>query len=490
MQFTTIRGKVYIDNSGVLTEIPVILTELGPLIPLVDYLVEKAHVRSQAWMNNLVYVVGLLLDYMTANHDCFDSTKDLFSTFVKRLYTGTVGLDGFDSSGLYWNGHSDVRVNKLVGQLSEFSDWMAERNGTKPLNPWRQATRSEEMLAWAAWHHRHDRAFLGHTWDREKDSLDMTRARNAILKKTPVIDHEKVKYFSEDHIHDLLFKGFIVPGKQNSPRLEERLNLRDILITLLLQYGGLRMSEPFHLFVHDVCPDPLNPERAWVRIFHPSLGASPSDLLDLKGKPTRCNRETYLRKKFGMRPRTEYATSDQLHAGWKENALDSEKYYMNVHWFPQWAGEQFKKLWILYMTQRAQIECDHPFAFVTLEGKPYGIDSYKRAHRRAVKRIGLEPAKALGTTPHAHRHAYAQQLTKSKVDPIIRKKAFHHKSLESQSVYTEPSREDLINELEAAVQREKDGVGVPPPDLLRYGFKDVDPLGLLSGKNPKLLRRK
>jgi hypothetical protein len=38
---------------------------------------------------------------------------------------------------------------------------------------------------------------------------------------------------------DLLFKGFIVPGKQKSPRIEERLNLRDILITMLLHYGGL-----------------------------------------------------------------------------------------------------------------------------------------------------------------------------------------------------------------------------------------------------------
>ena len=54
MHFTTIRGKVYIDNSGAVTEIPVILTEFGPVIPLVDYLVEKAHVRSQAWMNRLV----------------------------------------------------------------------------------------------------------------------------------------------------------------------------------------------------------------------------------------------------------------------------------------------------------------------------------------------------------------------------------------------------------------------------------------------------
>ena len=168
--------------------------------------------------------------------------------------------------------------------------------------------------------------------------------------------------------------------------------------------------------------------------------------------------------------------------------LDSKGYYMDVNWFPQWAGDLFRKLWVFYMAQRAQIECDHPFAFVTLTGKPYGIDSYKRAHRRAVERIDLKPAKALGTTPHGHRHAYGQRLTDAGVDPIILKKAFHHKSLESQAVYTEPSRAQLIKAFEVANQREKDGTPLPPPDFLSYGFKDVDPLGLMSGLNPKLPR--
>ena len=63
-----------------------------------------------------------------------------------------------------------------------------------------------------------------------------------------------------------------VPGKQSSPRLEERLNLRDILITMLMNFGGLRVSEPFHLFVHDVLPDPYHPDRAYVRVFLPEEG--------------------------------------------------------------------------------------------------------------------------------------------------------------------------------------------------------------------------
>lgn len=490
MDHTTVRAKIHRDNTGVVTEIPVIMTEHGPLEPLVDYLLDKANRRSQSWMNKLIQAVGLLLDYMAANHDCFDDPKELFATFSQRLYTGTVGLDGIDASGLYWKGIGNSRsVKLLTGPLSEFSDWMAEKKGAKPLNPWRQATQSEEMLAWFAWHQKRKRSFLGHNWDHDKASLAMSRARNTLLKQTPVIDHDEVKFFLEEHIHDLLFKGFIVPGMQNNPRLEKRLNLRDILITLLMHYGGLRMSEPFHLYVHDVSPDPMHLERALVRCFHPSMGTAPHDWHDAKGKPIRCNREAYLRGKYGMRPRYEYASTDQLHAGWKDSALDNKGHYMEVYWYPTWAGELFMKLWVLYMARRAQLKCVHPFAFVTLEGKPYAIDSFARAHRRAVERIGLKPAKSLGTTPHGHRHAYGQRLADAGIDPLIIMKAMHHKSLESQIVYTEPGRTKLKRALEDATQRKKGDVVLSPPDFLEYGFKDVDPLGLLSGPNPKLKRK-
>jgi len=488
MEHTTVRASVYRDNTGAVTEVPIILTEVGPLQPLVDYLLERAHSRSFSWMQKMTQGVGLLLDYIEANHDCFDDAKELFQTFVQRLYSGTVGEDGIDPSGLYWQGMSQALVRQLTNQLSEFSDWMADRQGTRPLNPWREATHYEEMLNWAAWHQKHDRAFLAHTWDKEGASASVKRARSALLKRNPVIDHDGVKHFHESRIQDLLFKGFIAPGKQKSPRVEERLNLRDVLITMLMHYGGLRMSEPFHLYVHDVQPDPFHPERAYVRVFHPDMGLAPTDWPDAKGRLDKCNRAAYLRGKYGLRPRNTYYSTDQLHAGWKGNALDSKAYFIDVHWFPQWSGEVFMKLWIFYMAQRAQKECDHPFAFVTEDGKPYAIDSFERAHRRAVERIGLTPAKGLGTTPHAHRHAYGQRLTNAEIDPILRKKALHHSSLESQVVYTEPDRARLTHALDAATKRLNEGQSLPPPDFVSYGFTDIDPLGLLSGPNPKLRR--
>src|SRR5208282_6700760 len=106
MQHTTIRGKVHRDKTGVVTEIPVIVTEYGPLLPLVDYFLAHVQVRSAAWMTKTAQAVSLLIDYMAANHDCFNDPKDLFETFSQRLYTGTVGNDGIDLSGLYWQGRN------------------------------------------------------------------------------------------------------------------------------------------------------------------------------------------------------------------------------------------------------------------------------------------------------------------------------------------------------------------------------------------------
>lgn len=491
---TVLSYKVVRDNTGVHQEIPVILTEFGPLQPLIRYILKNWDNLSKSNTNKLVQAVGLLIDYTEANHEAFDNPQDLFGTFVQRLYSGTVGVDGSDPSGLYWNARTPQVVRVIVNHLSKFSDWLAGEQGAKPLNPWRHANRAEERLAWAAWHHCRNRSFLAHSMSIDVASLKVSQARSILLKKTPVIDHESVKYFPADRMHDLLFRGFIVPGKQNSPRIEERLNLRNILITMLLHYGGLRVSEPFHLFLHDVTHDDTDPGSALVRVFHPILGQAPADLLDAKGKPVRCNRDTYLRDKHGLQPRTEYKSTHTLHSGWKGNALDSKQHFMHVHWAPIWAGYLFWKLWVFYMAQRGQFNhADHPYAFVTLEGKPYSIDAYEDAHAAAVKRIGLLPAKALGTSPHGHRHAYGQRLEELRLDAKFLMKALHHKSLESQIVYTEPDRVKLNRAIAAAMTRaekSEDGTELAPPDFLDYGFKDVDPLSLLSGKNPKLFRKK
>lgn len=488
MEHVVVRASVYRDASGVTTEIPVLITEDGPLESLVTYLLDRAHARSFSWMQKLVQAVGLLLDYMTVNQDYYSEPKDLFKGFLQRLYSGTIGEDGKDPSGLYWLPKSDRVVNQLAGQLSAFSDWMASELGAKPLNPWREATTHEERLNWAAFHQKNNHAFLGHVWQRDKVSEAARCARDVLLKRNPRTSKETPKYFPDDRIFDLLCTGFARSRAKRGGRIDEQLNLRNVLITMLMHFGGLRLSEPFHLFVHDVLPNPLYPDIAMVRVYHPCDGLAPDDWFDARGKHIRCNREAYLRGKYGIRPRMQYFPSDQLHAGWKGNALDSDANFMHVHWFPSWSGKLFLKLWNVYLIERALHGCDHPFAFASESGGPYSLDSFQEAHGVAVRRIGLTPAKALGTTPHGHRHAFGHRLADSDIDPIIRKKALHHRSMESQAVYTEPAFDKVTELLNAATATLNRGESMPPPDMMTFGLSDMDGLNIFAATKSRKRR--
>lgn len=487
MDHTVIQAGVVRDEHGIDCSIPVILTDQGPLIPLIDYMLTTLNSRSHAWRSKLAQAVSLFIQYISANEECFATPHDAFATFVSRLANGTIDENGHDQSGLYWGTKDPAQANQLVQYLNDFSDWMARTYGTVQINSWRQATALEQLRAWARWSRKKDRAFLAHAMSRKKSAANVSLARSVGMANTPVFDREPVKHFPQDRMRDLLWSGFIVPGKQNRPRPEERLNIRDILIALLMRYGGLRISETLHLYVQDVVPDPFNSQKAYVRIFHPSLGKAPADWLDDKGRPIDCNRGAYLRGKYGILPRNA-KKGGAYYIGWKNLALDSERMFADVHWFPSMAGEVFQKLWVFYMMHRARLRCDHPFAFVTETGTPYGYDAFKVQFKTAVERIGLDHAKHLGTTPHGLRHAYGRDLANSGVDPLIRKKALHHKAISSQLVYTELDRQKISQLLADASAQMSEGTSKRTVGAFDMGFEDVDPMGLLSGPNPRLRR--
>lgn len=497
MDCIRIIAHVKRSNAGVMQEIPALLTDQGVLGPLLEYCVEHAHARSSSWMDFRIQGVELLLAYVTANLNCFEDHRQLFRAFVQQLYSGTIGKDGFDPSGLYWRARSTTSANRLIGAVTDFSDWMADRYGADPLNPLTSTSRYEEHLRWAAYLHRHARALLAHTWDKAAGKEQSRKTRAAITRTPSRAYANGVKFFPDERFLDLLFRGFVRPGQSHNPFIDQRLNLRDILIALLLHGGGLRICEPLHLYVHDVGIDPVikgptGRDVALVRLYHPVDGLAPDDWSEIGAEGKRINREAYLRGRYSMKPRNQYV-GRSMRAGWKTKKLDDAAgKYIQVQWFPTVFGEWFLDIWKLYLRQLREVPRAHPFAFVVLHGKdvgkPLSIDAYLASHQRAVRRIGLEPAKLNGTTVHGHRHAYGQRLVDADVDVLVRRNALHHTSLESQLPYTEPTAAKVSAVLEAAMSRLEQGEGqaaLNTADLLAYGFEDVDPLGLLSGLNPK-----
>ncbi len=468
MRHVKVKTKTFRDNTGMNIEIPTILIEQNgeviPLWQLHEYLINNKEM-SKSWRNKLIQAVGLLLDYIDANHNSFSNPKDFFESFADVIFSGTINEEGYDPSGLYWLPKRINTANALLFALTEFSDWLHKEYGAVQLNPWRDATKFEERLNWMALINKSHRCFLGHLDSASKMSEIAKKARNIKHRRTPSGDYGGAKTFPEDKIYDLLWKGFKKSDQKNKLGFLDQYNWRDIAITILIHGGGLRISEPFHIWVHDVMPDPFDPQLALVRVYHPSEGNAPKDFKMPDGRYL-TNREAYLRMNYGLFPRNKLEGIRR--AGWKNPKMsDTEQKYMQVHWFPRQWGYLFMQVWKMYMAQRIRnkIPDTHPFLFVSFDnknkGNMYTISSYRQSHARAVQKIGLTVGKMLGTTEHGHRHAYGQRVSNAKIDRQVIQAGMHHKSDESQDVYTEPTIDRVTKALANASEALNNGEQLP-----------------------------
>ncbi|MDO3521962.1 gamma-mobile-trio recombinase GmtY [Ralstonia pseudosolanacearum] len=441
--FVAVPCKVFTDSTGVYTEIPGLLTPVGLLEPLVDYCLSRSHDRSLAWMTKVLRSVRMFLEYAQANPTELD-TYQLFQNFAQRLYTGTFDLTtGLDPSWLCWVPLSPRDAEHIVTHLSDFFDWLGEmRPEAAKINPRYEGGALDRRTDEIAYQYRRCKAFLGHTWAANSSSVSSRHRMRG--SRSPKVEKGEPPAFPDDRFEELLFKGFCVAGRHD---------YRGMLITLLLHGAGFRESEPFHLYISDVFPDPLNARQARVHIHHPSYGAAPTDWRDAQGRSRKGNRAEYLAHEFGLAPRTKLMR--RQHAGWKGGMHDGA-YYKRAYWFLPEYGEWFLQIWHRYLEQVARVDRSHPFAFVNLGREPVGaaykLARYNKTHAAACERIGLKVGKAFGTTPHGHRHAYGRRLRNADVDPSLIRRFMHHSSVESQEVYTQSNTREALAALEAAAQ--------------------------------------
>ncbi len=482
MSSVKVRATIVEDNTGIKSQLPILLTEQGELSTVTDYLLKlEADGVSNSVMNRFLQAVSLLLDYMEANRGLFDDPKLLFQTFSKRLYTGTIGEDGLDQSGLYWVPSSTSNVNKHIHRLTAFTDWLANKHGTMPMNPLREATPHEQRLNYAAWYRKNQNDFLGHIEDKTVNKT--IRKARTIKGRTPLTKTEDDAIaFPEQHWESFYMNGI---GGASDPRVA----LRDKLILLLMHGGGLRESEALTLWVTDVFEDPYNPDSAIVRIYNEVDGKAPNDP-EVRSKNK--NRETYLKEKYARIPRQRMKGTARL--GWKCRMVDHKDNYIQVQWFPTDFGKVFMSLWKDYQKYRASIDSHHPYAFISFHhsafGNPYTINAFHDNYANGLKRIGLEPNKAEGQDPHGHRHNYGRRLERSGVPPLVIKRCMHHKNLSSQEPYTGKGQQEISDELtQATLQLANPESKVKALDwkaLVKHGFDGIDPQGYFTGEHPKL----
>ncbi|GEB71756.1 Phage integrase family protein [Pseudoalteromonas carrageenovora] len=481
MTTVKVRATLVEDNTGVKSQIPTLLTDEGEISSVTDYLLlMEVNGASNSSMLSLIRAISLLLDYMEANKYLFDNPTTLFQTFAKRLYTGSIGDDGLDPSGLYWMPTSTINVNKHINRLTAFTDWQANKIGKVSMNPLHDATSHEYRLNYASWFRKNQNDYLGHIEDK---AINRTIQKARHIKGRSVLTQLEgdATAFPEKYWEKLFKHGL---GGSTDPRVV----LRDKLVLLLIHGGGLRLSEALTLWITDVFEDPYNPDVAVVRVYNEVDGKAPYNWKCRSGTQSR---QAYLKENYVRIPRIKMKGTNYL--GWKSTVVDHKDNYLQVHWFPSDYGKVFMSLWTSYQKFRANVDCYHPYAFISFHhsslSSPYTINAFNHNYSVGLKRIGLRSNKSEGICPHGHRHNYGRRLERAGLSPLIIRRCMHHKSLESQIPYTAKSQMEISKELDRATYQLSNIESIVKPlnwnELVDDGFRDIDPEGYFTGKHPK-----
>lgn len=432
-----IYTETVVVHDKVRANIPTILlvVDSSPLESLLDFFREKCISLSSE--RTYAQATGKFIEWLSVRSDEFaDSSKRniLYTAFVHDLRFGTY-RDGEDLYELHWLPTSHQNMKRLTNALLEFSDWLNTRYGATMLNPiHNQASVTDQIIFWRKWNKQKSGSLLAHVKSRHKANYDSMLGRQFGLPRNRSTTSSEVKAFPVEHIDNLIWRGFINPGKNNDGRIWIKYNLRDILITLLCLYGGCRASEPLHLWVNDVFIDPDDENLALVLIHEPSDGLT--EYIDpLTKRVQKTTRADFLERFCGGKKPLTFETG-RRRSGWKGCLLTHRKQKaFQVFWIDKNAGRLFLTLWRLYIKHIRPVTPQKPWAFLTKDTQPLGVEGFSDSFQGAVRRIGLEPAKWTGTTCHGLRHRYGQWLNDLGLGDKEGQVAMHHVNAKSQEVY-------------------------------------------------------
>lgn len=443
-----------------------------PYWPLFDYFI--AHwTKSDAWQVCVARALGSLWDYCNAYVPHEDAGQPLYwrhieliRGFGQALVNGTI-RSSTDQLGLFWMAQPIQTAKRLVYAIENFVEWLAREAGRRNS---RTASKREmwiesRMIESVRSAKRQGFSLLGH--------LKPVEPRRPSIVAFPTLGRQDSTSisapisFPANKVEEVLWQGFQRPGVKGF----ERYDLRGMMIFLLQCFAGLREHEPFHLWVNDVCEDPLNPGRACVFLYHPSEGLAYLD--SLSGRPMRTSRKEKLEKEYGLPARTHGTGAYRI--GWKNSKVEAADHYAVLYWTDPTAAVLFLVLFRAYIVRRSHIMArrralgyrDHPFLFVSERedrnspdgskfiGAPASIESYESALERAVTSCNLPYGKSYGTTSHGPRHLYASTLRKLHVPGKTLQEGLRHRSPSSSNRYGIPSPHDINKEINKAMKENR-----------------------------------
>ncbi|MDF5024921.1 site-specific integrase [Vibrio parahaemolyticus] len=414
--------------------------------------------RSDTWMRDTARAVGLFYDYCTACNITSVNQRTQLRKFMFSLENGTIDTNEKDPTGLYWSPTGLTKAKRLIGSLSKFIYWVnQEESLSNGSTTFVAPTKNSEKLTLSLLKTAKkviSNSFMEHAKDPTLIAEKLLLARETFGyefeddPKAYINAQREVKSFPHELIAPLFEYGFVKNPLATKPF--EREDITAKMITLLLLFGGLRKSEPFHLWYNDVTP--LLEFKCQVTLYHPSVAKT--NLIGEKDK----TRKHYLKER-GLLPRHDKANPKSLKAGWKKLAVDKTSYHADVHWLHSSAEAIFSSLYPHYLAYRSKLMetyeelhgHDYPFLFVSIGedrntgesyvGAPYSISQFMKSYNKALDRLELHlgfkihRGREAATNPHSHRHCYVEALKEMGVNPKIIQKCLHQRTIKAQEAY-------------------------------------------------------
>ncbi|WP_132664703.1 hypothetical protein [Rhizobium sp. PP-CC-3G-465] len=414
--------------------------------------------------------LGLMVDYASAavknwTQDEVTGPKALHRVareFARALVNGTIQYEGsvpYDMMRLYWRPKGYRRSEALMRHLIRLFRHQHENGGNIALRDVFAASPVEEgsplafRLAVAAGV-RSRASLLAHLPKRKGDAPPANLL--GVFKKR-AHQGRTVFAFPAERVFPFLLQGFTNDAGETDETAQ--------LVAILLFIGGLRTSEPFHLFVSDVQFEGENP---WVFLHNPEDGR----VIDESGD--KITRARYL-ERFGLLPRNR--TGGRYQAGWKgvrDDDVGTPVYWLPIDGIQDLLSKTFRRYLLVtrprIMSRRSALDGDHPYLLVGSgrtagtgggrPGDPYTISAFSETWKTALKRTSarlndpkLVLARSLGTTKHGARHYYGRFLVTLGVKGEIIQTCMHHRSYTSHFVYTQLT----AREINAVLQKTANG---------------------------------
>lgn len=390
-----------------------------------------------------------------------EQIRSLIFEFGSAKLHGTIQPDGSDPLNLGWRPIMPKTLRNIVRNLQEFDTFQVAFFNAKQLNPVEVKFQSnfERYMEFKA-RSKYDpllHLFPSHSTERTAPVYQAKEHRRDSLKRRP----EKV--FPGDFIIDLV-------EKTEEPR--------DKMLLLLMGFGGLRRSEPLHLFHQDVVGRFKDTGAAWVVLADPIKGQTTWQ--DARGNACSGTRREFLVSQYrneqlpvghplrNLQPRCLYGRgSNQMHVGFKGMTFSGHDQNNFVHWLHEEAGVLFWKAYQEY-TQRhffgkPKHWPHHPFLFIRIDAQGYGMPltlaAMEKIFDKAASRVGVH-----GFSPHSLRHFYGYYFASVLKRPIEEAQAcMHHASIVSTQVYYRTAPEAVRQEILVAAYQT---TGRPIPDEL------------------------